>query len=78
MYELLGIGIKSLDNGGFKFYEIELIHKVLEDKETDNCNYFTTPIRVNEPLGKYENGLYANIYWTNSYVYITGMMLYLE
>ena len=43
----------------------------------ENCNGFTTPIKVEAPLGKDANGSEAKRYWSNSYASVIGIMLYL-
>ena len=75
--ELFGIDIKTLDDGGFQFYQTGLIHKVLEDKGMGHCNGFPTPTKVEAPLGIDENGYEDKRYWTNSYASVIGMILYL-
>ena len=42
----------------------------------DHCNWFPTPTKVEAPLGTDTNGYEAKRYWTNSYAYVIGMMLY--
>ena len=78
MSKLLDIGIKTLDDVGFQFYQTELIHKVLEATGMDHYNGFPTPTKVYTPIGIYENGYETKRYWTNSYDSDIGMMLYLE
>ena len=67
MYEFLGINIKTLDGGGFQFYQTILITKVLESTGMDHCNGFPTTTKVEGPLGKDKNGSESKRYWTNSY-----------
>ena len=55
MSELLGIDIKTLDNGGVKFCQTVLIHKVLEATGMEDCNGLPTPTKVEAPLGKDTN-----------------------
>ena len=77
MSELLGIDIKTLDNGGFLFCQTGLIRKVLEATGTEHYNRFPTPTKVEPPLGKDVNSSEAKRDWPNSYAYVIGMMLYL-
>ena len=44
----------------------------------DHCNWLPTPTKVDVSLGEYDNGPKAKKCWTNSYIYIIGMMVYLE
>ena len=62
--ELLCIDIKTLDDGGFQFYQTGLIQKLLEAAGTEHYNWLTTPTKVEAPLGIYENGSEAKRYWT--------------
>ena len=78
MSKLLGIDINILYDGGFNFYQTEFIQQVLEATGMEHCNGFTTPTKVEAPLGKYENGFEAKIYWTNSYASFIGMLFYLS
>ena len=64
-YKFLGIDIKTLDNGGFKFCQTGLIHKVLEDTGMDNFNGLPTHTKVEAHLGTDANGSEAKRYWTN-------------
>ena len=41
--ELLGIDIKTLDDGGFQFFQTESIQKGLEATGMDHCNGLLTP-----------------------------------
>ena len=77
MSELLGIDIKTLDNGGFQFCQTGLIRKVLEATGMEHCNGLPTPTKVYAPLGTYVNGSEAKRDWPNSYASVIGMMLYL-
>ena len=56
MSEFLSIDIKALDNGGFQFFQTGLIRKVLEATGMEDCNGFTTPTKVEAPLGTDVNG----------------------
>ena len=49
MSEFFGIGIKTLDDGGFQFFQTRLIHKILEATGMDHCNGFpkTTKVEAN-------------------------------
>ena len=51
MYEFLGIGIKTLDDGRFKFYKTGLIRKVLGSTGVEHFNGLPTLTRVEAPLG---------------------------
>ena len=75
--EFLGIDIKTLDKGGFKFYQTELIHKVLETTGMEDCNGLPTPTKVEAPLGTDINGSEDKRDWPNSNASVIGMMLYL-
>ena len=46
MSEFICIDIKTLDNGGFKFYQTGLIRKLLEATGMDHCNGFQTTTKV--------------------------------
>ena len=46
MSEFLGIDIKTLDNGGFKFFQTGLIRKVLEATGMEHSNGLPTPTKV--------------------------------
>ena len=65
MSEFLGIDIKTLDDGGFKFFQTGFIRKVLEARGMGNCNGFPTPTKVEAPLGKDANGYEAKRDWPN-------------
>ena len=78
MSDLLGIYIKTLNDGGFQFCQTGLIHKVLEAAWMEHCNGFPTTTKFEAPLVTDANGSEAKRYLTNSYDYIIGMMLYLE
>ena len=75
--DLLGIDIKTLDNGGFQFCQTGLIRKVLEATGMEHCNGFPTPTKVEAPLGTEGNGSEAKRDWPNSHASVIGMMLYL-
>ena len=75
--EFLGIGIKTLDYGGFHFFQTGLIRRVLESTGMEHCNGLPTPIKVQAPLGTDANVSEANIDWPNSYSSVIGMMFYL-
>ena len=73
--ELLGIDIKTLDNGGFQFCQTRLIQKVLEATGMEDCNGLPTPTKVEAPLGTDVNGSEANRDWPNLYASVIGLML---
>ena len=77
MYEFLGIDIKKLDDGGFKFCQTGLIHKVLEAKRMEHFNRLPITTNVDATIGTETNGSEAKRDWTNSYASVIGMMLYL-
>ena len=77
MSEFLGIDIKTLDDGGFQFFQTGLIRKVLDATGMEHCNGLPTPTMIEAPLGTDANGYDAKRDWPNSYYYIIGMMLYL-
>ena len=77
MSEFLGIDIKTLDNGGFQFFQTGLIRKVLESTVMEHCNGLTTPTKVEAPLGTGANGSEAKRDCPNSYASVIWMMLYL-
>ena len=56
MSELFGIGIETLDDDGFHFYQTIPIWKLLEATEIDNCNELPTPTKVDAPLETDDNG----------------------
>ena len=62
MSELLGIYIKTLDDGIFQLSQNVLIQKFLEDTGTDHCNGVSTPTRVEKPPGTGDNDTDSNIY----------------
>ena len=43
MSEFLVTDIKTLDDGGFQFYQTGLIQKVLEYTGVEHCNWLPTP-----------------------------------
>ena len=75
MYELLGIDIKTLDDGGFQFSQTIFILKYFEATGMDHCNGFPTPTGVEEPIGEYDNGPESKIYQTNSYYSVIEMII---
>ena len=77
MSELLGIYIKTLDDGGFQFCQTGLIHKVVEATGLEDCNGLPTPTKVEAPLGTDVNVYEDKRDWPNSYASVIGMMLYL-
>ena len=78
MSEFLGIDIKTLDDGGFQFFQNGLIHKVLKSTGIEHCNVLPTPTKVEAPLRTDANGSEANRDCSNSYASIIGMIFYLE
>ena len=62
MSELLFIDIKTLNGGVFQFYQTVLILKLLEATGMDHCNGFTTPTKVEAPLGTDSNCPYYRRY----------------
>ena len=78
MSELLGIDIKTLDDGGSQFDQTVFIRKLLEATGMENFHGLQNPTKVESPLGTDENGSEAKRYCTNSYSSVIGMMLYLE
>ena len=77
MSEFLGIDIKTLDNGGFQFFQTGFIRKVLEATGVEHSNGLPTPTKVEAPLGTDVNGSEAKRDWTNSYASVIGMKFYL-
>ena len=77
MSELLGIDIKTLDDGGFQFCQTGLIRKVLEATGMEHCNGLATPTKIEVLLGTDANGSETKRDCPNSYAYVIGMMLYL-
>ena len=77
MSEILSIGIKTLYDGGFQFYQTELIRKVSESTDVEHCNGLPKPTIDEAPLGTDENNSEAKRDWINSYTSVIGMMLYL-
>ena len=77
MSEFLGTDIKTLDDGGFQFYQIGLISKVLESTSMENFNGFPTPTKVEAPLGTYGNGPKAKRNCQKSYNSVIEIVLYL-
>ena len=75
--ELLGIDIKTFDDGGFKFCQTGLTRKVLETTGMEHCNGLRTPTKVDSPLGTDANASDAKIDQTNSHASVIGIMLYL-
>ena len=77
MSELLGIDIKTLNDGGFQFFQTRFIRKVLEATGMEHFNGLPTPTKVEAPLGTDINGSEAKKDWPNSYASVIGMMFYL-
>ena len=63
MSELLGIDIKTFDDGGFQFCQTALICKLLRVTRMDHCNGFPTPTKVEAPLGTDANGSEGKRNW---------------
>ena len=78
MSDLLVILIKVLNYVGLKLYQKGFICKALEATGTEHCNEMITSTRIESHIRTDDNDTKAKIYCTNSYVYIMGMMLYLE
>ena len=62
MSELLGIGIKKLDDDGFKFYKTVLGQKVLKATGMEHFNGLSKPNKVEAPFGTDYNCPEAKIY----------------
>ena len=73
----MGIDIKTLDDGVFQFCQTGLIQKVLEATGMEHYNVFTTPTKLEAPLGTDANGSEGKRDFPNSYASIIGMMLHL-
>ena len=65
MSEFLGIDIKTLDNGGFQFFQTGLIRKVLEATGMEHSNGLPTPTKVEAHLGTDANVSEDNRDWLN-------------
>ena len=78
MSEFLGIYIKILDYGGFKFYKTVLILKVFEATGMDHFNGFPTPTKVEAPLVTDDNVSDSKRDWPNLYTSVIGMILYIS
>ena len=78
MSEFLGIDINILNDGVFRFYQIELIRMVMKSTGLEHCNRLLTPTKVEAPLGIDDNYSEAKRYCTNSYASVIDMILYLE
>ena len=76
VYEFSCIDIKTLDYGGFQFYQTGLICKLFADTGMKNCNKSPKPNKIEATMGTERNGPFGNRYLTNSYESFTGMMLY--
>ena len=77
MSKVLGIDIKTLDDGGFQFYQTGLIGKVSEATGMEHFNMFTLPTKFGAPVGTDINASEAKIDWTNAYYSVIDMLLYL-
>ena len=77
MSTLLGIDIKTFNNGVFQFYQNGFIGKLLEAIGIYHCSEIPTLTKFKSPLRTDNNGLEANRDWTNQYTYVIGMMLYI-
>ena len=73
----MGIGIKTLGDGGFQFCKNGLICKVLEATGMKHYNGLPTPVKVEVPLGIDANGSEDKRDWPNSCDSVIGMMLYM-
>ena len=67
MSKFLCIDIKTLDDGGFQFFQNVLIHKFLEATWMEHYNGLPTPTKVEAPLGTDVSSSEAKRDWTNSY-----------
>ena len=54
--EFLGIDIRTLNDGGFQFFQTGLILKVSEDPGMEHCDGFPTTTKVEATLGTDANG----------------------
>ena len=63
MSELLGINIKTLDNGVFQSYQTVLIQKFLEAIEMQHCNMLPTTTTIEASLRTDTNGSEAKRDW---------------
>ena len=77
MSKLLGIDIKTLNDGGFQFYQTGLIRKVLDNTGMEHCNILPTSTKVESPPVTDVDGSEAKRDCTNSYDSVIGMILYL-
>ena len=74
MYDILGIDMKTLDNGVSQFFQTGLISKVLEAAGVEYFNVFPTPTKVKATLETDANGFDAKRDWSNSYSDIDNVM----
>ena len=74
MSEFFVIYIKTLDCGGFQFYQTLFLLGVLEVTGMEHCNWLPITTKVEAPLEAYDNILEANLYWPNSYACIIEMI----
>ena len=65
MSYIFDVDINILDDGLLQSFQTGFIHKVLEATGVDHCNGFTTPTKVEAPLGTDTNGYEAKRDWTN-------------
>ena len=65
MCDFLGIYIKKLDDGGFKFCQTGLIQKVMESAGMKHCNRLPTTTKFEGPLGTDDNSFDYKRYFTN-------------
>ena len=77
VYDFLGINIKELDGGVFKFYQTGLIQKIFQATGMEHFNGFPKLTKVESNLGTYENGTEVKRYCPNSYSSVIVMMFYL-
>ena len=65
VYEFLEIDIKTLDDGGFQFYQTSLIGKVLQATGMDHFSGVPTHTKAELPLWTGKNDSEANRDWSN-------------
>ena len=78
MYEFLCIDTKTLNYGGFKFYQNGLVLRVLEATGVNNYDRLPTPTKVEALLKTDENDTEAKRDRKNPYISVIGIILYLS